>query len=174
MKIFNVYTDGSFGDDGATHGGIVFVKSGNSEVSSVVHVQTKIREFVAMRNVGGEILAAWSAIYAVANTIKNNNETVGLETYQLNLTYDYEGVGKWLTGQWNCKKHATQWYRDSLKAILSTVPNLKLNLIWVRGHMGNQFNEVADRVACYDKSMRHTGTEICDMDELLQTDYGFK
>ena len=173
MKYFNVYTDGSFGEDGLTHGGIVFVKSDNSEVLSVSHVQTRVREFVSMRNVGGEVLAAWAAIFAVANSVKESNETNGLETYQLNLTYDYEGVGKWLNGQWKCKKHATQWYRDSIKAILATVPNLTLNLIWVRGHMGNEYNEVADRVASYDKSTRYPNTDICDMDELLRTDYGF-
>lgn len=173
MVIFNVATDGSFGDnDGKTHGGIVFMTS-DMKVLSTAHVETSIPEFVSMRNVGGEVLAAWSAILAVASKVKKLNEEVGLESYQMDLVYDYEGVGKWINGQWQCKKNATRWYKEAVTKLLESVPNLKLNLIWVKGHQNHISNEWADKVAAYDESKRLKGVDICNMDDVLREEHGF-
>lgn len=170
MRQYKVYTDGSFWTDGLTHGGIIFAEPTGDNYISSIHVQTSVQDFVSMRNVGGEILAAWTAIWSVIESVKKQPE----EQFVMDLYFDYEGVGKWLTGEWKAKKPATIWYRDSIAGMLSTVPNLKLNMHWVRGHAGNRLNELADRAATYIPNKRLHDASVCDMDKLLADLYKMK
>lgn len=175
MKYYTVFTDGSFGgDESLVHGGVVYWDTIENKATSMIHVQSSVPVFVSMRNVGGEVLAAWAAIFSIANNIKRLNETEGLETYRLDLVYDYKGVGEWLSGGWRAKNPVTQWYKDSIKQLLSEVPNLDLKLIWVRGHVTDSVslasagNHAADRVADCHENGRPAGTGIADMDEILK------
>lgn len=146
---FKCFTDGSFGNKGETHGGLVFYKDGVP--MSALHVYTMLPEFADMRNVGGEIIAAWSAINSVVQLLKSRNvEECGLEAHILYLVYDYEGVGKWLTGQWKTNKIATKWFVQNVKELLSSVPTLTVNYIWVKGHSVTEGNNRADKVANYN------------------------
>lgn len=172
MKYFNAYTDGSFGDDRLTHGGVVFADE-LGEVTSAVHVKTGKTDFVSMRNVGGEILASWTAILIAVNSVKKYNEE-SMDTYQLNLVYDYEGVGKWLNGSWRAKKKATMWYVKTVRELLQSVPNLEINLQWVRGHSTTRLNNIADAVADYQNQGKPYNAQLINLDEVLETDYGFK
>lgn len=173
MKYYEVYTDGSFlmGSD-TVHGGIVFVSPDTRKIASTVHVQTKVPAFTAMNNVGGEVLAAWAAIMSVVSAVKAANEEC-MDTYTLTLVYDLQGVGAWITGKWKRNKQATKWFHDSVHKMMSEVPNLQLNLIWVKGHQDTYFNEIADAVANYDLSRRRAGAPICDLDETLREEHGF-
>lgn len=174
MKVFDVYTDGSYlRGDSLTHGGIVFVNTDTNTVSSTIHVQTSIPDFVSMWNIGGELLAAWSAIMAVTSSVKKSNDEVGLDTYKMYLTYDLEGVGKYITGAYKAKKKATRWFHDSVHQLLQEVPNLELKLRWVKGHNGTTFNEIADAVSSYNPDSRYKGCSVCDMDDVLRDTYGF-
>lgn len=162
MQKFEVYTDGSFGDNGEVHGGVVY--KFNDEEYECFHVMSKKPEFVSMRNVGGEVLAAWAAITSVANAVKvkNNNQ---MDTYVLELVFDYKGIGEWLTGGWKTNKRATQWFVSSVREILSEVPNLSVKYIWVKGHSNTKGNHIADAVAAYDMSYcKKNDITICDMD----------
>lgn len=165
MKKYTVYTDGSFGDDNIAHGGVVYWDNGNTD--NCVHVTSKKPEFVSMRNVGGEILAAWSAIMSIANSIKNRNE-LEMETYELDLIYDYKGVGAWLTHEWKANKAATRWFVKSVEEILASVPNLKVNYIWVKGHSINTGNNVADKVAAWNLSYcTAKNIPMCSLDDVI-------
>lgn len=166
MKRYLVFTDGSFGDTGEVHGGIVYW--GKDEPASNIHIRCSNPAFVSMRNVGGEVLAAWSAIMSVAANIKKLNEQE-METYQLELVYDYEGVGKWLTGAWKTNKPATQWFVKSVKEILSQVPNLTIKYTWVRGHSDTRGNQIADWVANYTMQYcNQNEIPICNLDEVIK------
>lgn len=166
MKSYTVYTDGSFGDTNEVHGGIVYW--GEDGPASFVHIKATKPEFVSMRNVGGEILAAWAAIMSIANKVKNANESE-MEYYKLNLVYDYKGVGEWLTGGWKTNKVATQWFVKSVKEILSAVPNLKVNYVWVKGHASTEGNHYADLVANYNMEYsKRNNIPICNLDEVVQ------
>jgi ribonuclease HI len=165
MQKYIAYTDGSFGDNGEVHGGIVFW-NGNAPVSQI-HIKCTNPAFVSMRNVGGEVLAAWSAITSVAANVQKKNEEL-MDTYQLDLIYDYKGVGEWLTGGWKTNKPATQWFVKSVRDILEQVPNLKINYIWVKGHADNAGNTYADRTAAYDMSYcKGKNIPICNLDKLI-------
>lgn len=166
MKRYTVYTDGSFGDNGETHGGIVYWGD-NDAPASCIHVYSKNSKFVSMRNVGGEIIAAWTAIFSIVDKVKRLNEEC-MDTYELQLVYDYEGVGKWLTGVWKTNKVATQWFVKSIKDLMSTVPNLKIKFIWVRGHSSTLGNNYADKVAAYNMAYcRNNNIPICNLDEIV-------
>lgn len=169
MKYYEVYTDGSFlSGDNMVHGSVVFVNPDTKKPSSLIHVQSTVPELVSMWSVGGELLAAWSAILAVVNSVKKFNEESGLDTYKLTITHDNEGVAAWITRGWKTKKKGTRWYKETIKEMLSSVPNLQLEFKWVPGHSGNELNELADRVASYDPANRHPNASVCDMDEVLK------
>ena len=159
------YTDGSFNTPGETHGGVVFW-NGNT-FSSRIHVYSKNEKFVSMRNVGGEIIAAYCAILSTASKIKELNKE-SMDTYKLTLIYDYRGVGDWLTGAWRTNKKATAWYKHAVDKLLSEVPNLKLELVWIKGHGYSAGNNEADRVAEYSMAYsKKNNIPICLVDELL-------
>lgn len=169
MKSFIVYTDGSYlSGSGEVHGGIVFVPTEDGMEARRIHVLTRLSEFVSMNNVGGEVLAAWCAIYSVVNEVKKLNEQ-SMDTYELNLVYDYKGIGEWATRGWKRNRPATIWFEKSVTEMLESVPNLKVNYIWVKGHADTEWNEEADSVAYYTMAYaKGAGFPICDMDEVLK------
>lgn len=91
-------------------------------------------ELASMRNVAGEIFGARFAMeYAVANDYKD------IEIY-----FDYEGIEKWAVGLWKTNKNGTVEYKkyyDSIKDILN------VKFIKVKGHSGDKYNDLADRLA---------------------------
>lgn len=147
---WNVYTDGSFGDDGATHGSVVFA---SPEGNECIHVWTENPTLVASRNIGGECIAAWSALYAIVTKIKEMNEK-GIEQHTARFTYDYQGVGAWVTREWkNATKPTAVWYRQAMDKLLAEVPNLTVEWNWVKGHTGKcPGNTLADKVSAYNMS----------------------
>ena len=166
MKSWLIFTDGSFGDDSLCHGGIVYWTDNGNPIR--IHVKCSNTNFTSMRNVGGEILAAWSAIMSVVSQVKKFNEET-MDTYELNLVYDYKGVGEWLTGRWKTNKPATRWFVNAINSILNEVPNLKVNYIWVKGHSDNRGNAIADKTAAYDMAyVRQEGIKVCDLDSLIK------
>ena len=171
MKKFLIYTDGSYCKGStSTHGGIVFVPMNGEPDARRIHVFTTIPQLVSMWNVGGEILAAWCAIYSVMNEVKKLNEQT-MDTYELELVYDYTGIGAWPMRVWKKRNSAgSEWYYQQVEAMKKEVPNLKIKWTWIKGHTGkDRWNTDADAVASYD--MQHceiNNIPICNMDEALQ------
>ena len=166
MKRFVIYTDGSFGDTGEVHGGVVFWAD-NKEDIKCIHVCSTNEHFVSMRNIGGEVLAAYSAIMSIVQRIKKSNEDL-LETYELDLVFDYKGIGQWATGGWKTNKTATRWFAKNVNKLLKEVPNLKVNYIWVKGHGMSEGNNLADRVSEYTMQYcRRNNIPICSLDEYI-------
>lgn len=169
MERYVIYTDGSYGGDGYVHGGIVFW-SDNPENIRCVHVTSSNSYLTSMNNVGGEILATYSAIMSVVQKVKKNNEQK-METYELTLVYDYKGAGLWIDGSWKAKTVATKWYVREIHRLLSEVPNLKVNFVWTKGHSGRTGNELADKVSAYNMAYcNNKGIPICCLDDILKID----
>ena len=112
MRQLNIYTDGSYSkaDPENTYGG--FYCEGICLNQSV---KTSVPEATAMWNVGGELLAALTVIKMVASmaeALEKENESLNV-----NIIYDYEGVGKWCSGEWKAKKTMTIAYRDYVRKV---------------------------------------------------------
>lgn len=166
MVKYVIYTDGSYNKDhpNEVHGGIC---NDSDDKSTWLHVVSYNKEFTSMWNVGGEILAAYIAILSATNMVKESNEEK-MDSYELELVYDYEGVGHWLTGRWRAKKPATQWFVREVKKLLDSTPNMKLKLTWTKGHSNNDGNNNADRVADWHMSFCRTNNiPICNTEEYV-------
>ena len=90
--------------------------------------------YASMRNVAGEIKgAAFVMDYCIAHKIPS-----------LDLYYDYAGIEHWCTGAWKAEKEGTRQYADFYRKISDT---LAVSFHKVRGHSGDQYNELADQLA---------------------------
>ena len=128
-----VYVDGSYNDSIKKYAfGCVFLLPegeirlafGNgNEVQSLQH-----------RNVTGEMLGA---MYAVRTAIKNGFEEV-------ELCYDYEGIEKWVTGEWKSKTELTQKYARSMR---EWGKEIRIFFTKVAAHSNITYNELADETA---------------------------
>lgn len=90
-----VYVDGSFSEGRVLWAFVV--KQGDSILHSE-HGETT--RFVEMRNVAGEL----SATMRATKWLKDHTLTG-------TLCYDYEGIQKWVTGEWKAKTEGTQLYK---------------------------------------------------------------
>lgn len=160
MRKVEIYTDGSYNkaDQGNTYGGIYMPMSTGSDMNQ--SVKTSIPEATSMWNVGGELLAAITAVKMVSFMAENLKD----ENLVADIIYDYEGIGKWVTGEWKAKKAMTIAYRDYVRKILNRHNNLKINFIWVKGHNGTSGNEMADRIA-YEGMIGKR--DVSNLDELI-------
>ena len=86
------------------------------------------------RNVTGEMLGA---MYAVKTAMLN--EFSGIE-----LRYDYQGIEKWVTGEWRAKTELTQKYA---KAMRDWEKDISIRFTKVAAHTNVEYNELADKMA---------------------------
>ena len=132
------YVDGSY--DAATGRfscGVVMVRTGAD--GSVIRTRELSRAFddaeaAKQRNVAGEIMGAKLAIdFCIANGID-----------RVSIYHDYEGVGKWADGLWKANNPLTQGYRQY---VAEARKRMAIVFIKVRAHAGNEYNELADKLA---------------------------
>lgn len=91
-------------------------------------------DYVAMRNVAGEILGSEQAVkWAVAHGYAS-----------ITIYYDYEGIEKWANGIWKTNKLGTQRYQAF---IAEQRKQIQISFQKVAAHTGNRYNEMADRLA---------------------------
>lgn len=134
------YVDGSYDDNTKSFScGIVFIHNG---VQKSFAKRFGYCEASSMRNVAGEIEGASAAMkFCLDLKIKN-----------LNLYYDYEGIAKWCLGQWKATKEHTEAYKNFYNSVKN---NLNVNFIKVKGHSGNELNDLADSLAKSALNMRN-------------------
>ena len=95
-----------------------------------------LKDHFGHAQIGGELKAA---MVALAWTI-NHSYT------ELEMVYDYEGIRKWVTGEYKANKEMTKtyqlWMRNQIEAH-------QILIYWthVRGHTGHPGNERADQLA---------------------------
>ena len=127
------YVDGSYDDSIKKYAfgcvfilpdGKIYVEYGNGDnPQSLQH-----------RNVTGEMLGA---MYAVKTAMLNGYKAI-------ELCYDYEGVEKWVTGEWRSKTELTQKYA---KAMREWGHSIRISFIKVTAHSNIKYNELADKLA---------------------------
>ncbi len=126
------YVDGSYNITTKEFSyGVVLLKDGEE-----THFNKRYddKELATMRNVAGEIMGAWFAIeHSVENKFKN-----------IAIYFDYEGIEKWALGLWKTNKDGTIAYKkyyDSVKDLVN------VKFVKVKGHSGDKYNDLADRLA---------------------------
>lgn len=86
------------------------------------------------RNVTGEMLGA---MYAVKTAMINGFR--GIE-----VCYDYQGIEKWVTGEWRSKTELTQKYTQAMR---DWGKSIEIRFRKVMAHTNIEYNELADRLA---------------------------
>lgn len=92
------------------------------------------QDYVAMRNVAGEILGSEQAILWA---LEHGYQAV-------TIYYDYEGIEKWADGIWRANKPGTQRYKAF---IAEQREKITISFQKVAAHTGVEYNELADRLA---------------------------
>lgn len=88
------------------------------------------------RNITGELNATYGAIaYALQNNVP-----------EITIYHDYVGIAEWANLNWKANKPETQKYANYINRVRNE-KGLVINFIHVKGHSGNMFNEVADKLA---------------------------
>ena len=124
------YVDGSF-YNGEFSYGMVIIRDG-MELSFAEKIDDK--GLAQMHNVAGEIKGAEAAMqYAVDE---------GLDS--IVIYHDYEGIAKWCLGDWKANKEGTKAYKAFYDSIKDKV---KVKFVKVKGHSGDKYNEMADKLA---------------------------
>ena len=126
------YVDGSY--HSATRKfscGVVMLHAGREEHLSACYDDP---ELARMHNVAGEIKGSEKAIqYCLDHGIQS-----------VTIFHDYEGIAKWCTGQWQAKKAGTQAYKAFYE---QAKMKLEIRFVKVKGHSGDRYNDLADRLA---------------------------
>lgn len=128
-----IYVDGSFAVDKGNYSyGLVAVKDG--EIIYKDKGKGSDKEAVSLRNVSGEVLGAKMAVeYAIENGFK-----------EITIAYDYQGVESWALGTWKRNNRITAEYNEFMQ---SKMKELKIRFKKIKGHSGNKYNDLADKLA---------------------------
>lgn len=126
------YVDGSFNSDTKefSYGAVIFWGDKEYQFSDKFNDE-KLAE---MHNVAGELKGSEKAMeFAIENKIS-----------KLAIYHDYEGIAKWCTDEWQAKKEGTKAYKSFYEKVKEEV---KIEFVKVKGHSGDKYNELADRLA---------------------------
>ena len=129
---FYAYVDGSFLKENLefSYGAVIFTDKEVLEFSE----KFSDPELITMRNVAGEIKGAEFVMrYCIENNIP-----------EIDIYYDYMGIEKWCTGEWQANKPGTISYRNFYNSVKD---KLTVNFIKVKGHSGDKYNDLADLLA---------------------------
>lgn len=126
------YVDGSYNIETCefSYGAVIF-RDGSMQTFSEKFSDP---ELSTMRNVAGEIKGSE---FVMRFCLENGIDEV--EIY-----YDYEGISAWAEGRWKTNKHGTIAYKEFYDDIKD---KLKVKFVKVKGHSGDEYNDLADRLA---------------------------
>jgi len=127
-----VYTDGSYvhNDVAEAYGFAASYEPccKNPKVTLVEGAGNK-PEYLKHHNVAPEILA----VVAVCEQLIAHKEELNLD--EVELIHDYEGIGKWINGEWKKTNYElTQQYKKYM--LTRACPILNLTPTWVKAHTG--------------------------------------
>lgn len=130
---YSAYVDGSYEASSGRYSGGAVILHGNEVIASLSKAFDD-KDSSKLRNVAGEVAGSKLAIeYCIANGIS-----------EIKIFHDYEGVGKWADDKWKANLPLTQEYKEYIKEARKT---LQITFVKVKGHSGNKYNELADKLA---------------------------
>lgn len=127
------YVDGSYEDSLKKYGfGCVFILEDGRIYTEYGNGDNP--DSLPLRNVTGEMLGAMYAVkFAMINGFK-----------AIEIRYDYQGIEKWVTGEWKSKKELTQKYTAAMREWSKSI---EIKFTKVVAHTNVQYNELADQMA---------------------------
>lgn len=93
-----------------------------------------INYLASMHNISGELLGAMVAI----------DKAIKLGKSSITIYHDLEGTERWANRRWHRNKRGTQQYEAY---ITRARQHIDINFVWIKGHSGITYNEVADDLA---------------------------
>jgi len=128
-KGYHVYADGSCLGESTGYGAVILK---DNRVLRELCGPVSPGKVSGTRQVAGEIEGVKSSLAWCAS------DGAG----EVTVHYDYEGLKKWVTGEWRAKMPLTREYREFVRSL-----GLKLTWVKVEAHTGDRWNERADRLA---------------------------
>lgn len=132
FDIPTVYVDGSYDVKTNSYSfGAVLIDKDNNYSFSKMFLSDKYSQY---RNVAGEIRGASFIIdYCIKQGYK-----------EINLYYDYAGIEKWYTNEWQAKNELTINYQ---KFAEESAKKINVHFMKVKSHSNNKYNDMVDRLA---------------------------
>lgn len=115
------------------YGAIILTKPENQVLRNELYNSAFDPEGLELRNVAGELLATEEAIKWVKKMKKFK---------KMHIYYDYEGIEKWVNGDWQARNKRTEEYKDFVKR-----QTIEFKFTKVNSHTGIDYNEQADKLA---------------------------
>lgn len=129
------YIDGSFNKDTNEYAfGVVIINS-QKEIKTFSGKDNR-EDVASMRNVAGELKGAMTVVNYV---VKNLPEIKKIKIY-----HDYEGIAKWVTGEWRTNLEFTIKYKEYMNKMKEKI---EISFEKVKAHTGVEYNEMADKLA---------------------------
>lgn len=126
------YVDGSYNEEKEIYGyGIYMIFNG--QVIRLFKANNK-PEMKKLRNIAGEIQGVIVAI----------EKAISLKATEITIFYDFEGVEKWLTGEWKIRNSEIKKYFNYIQIAKQEI-SLKFKKI--KSHSGIELHNRADRLA---------------------------
>jgi ribonuclease HI len=92
-------------------------------------------KYLSSRNVIGEIFGVINALdWAVSNGF-----------HKIKIYHDYEGLGKWLSGEWRAESDTAKMFVAIFQSKYADI--MQVDFEKVKGHSNNQYNDKADELA---------------------------
>lgn len=107
------------------------------------------------RNVTGEMLGA---MYAVKAAMFNGFQ-------KIEIRYDYQGIEKWVTREWQSKTELTQKYA---KAMREWGKSIEISFTKVAAHTNVRYNELADQMARTGLTEGSGVPKVCRLEDLSE------
>lgn len=127
-SLLKIYVDGAF-KDGKISGAIYIPSTGEEYYFCLEN-----EELAKHRNVSGELIATALAInLALERSVKH-----------VVIYHDYEGIQKWVTGEWKARTELTKAYRDFC---IDAQKCMRIDFVKVVAHGNDKSNDYVDKLA---------------------------
>ncbi len=146
------YVDGSYDDSIKKYAfGCVFILSDGRIYTEYGNGDNP--QSLQHRNVTGEMLGA---MYAVKTAMLNGYKAI-------EIRYDYEGIEKWVTGEWRSKTELTGKYAASMR---EWGRSIRITFTKVAAHSNIKYNELADKLAKKGLTEGHGVPKVRKLEEM--------